>query len=224
MDLTRQCRHETELLDDREGHYVCLLCGLVLDEFFYDPNLTFQKSNPFVSQKLIDKSDHWLGDVCDILDKINLPQRFGFDIIHHFNTCHQTKNRKNLLASIYYVLNHKLGVCLTLAEISNVVGCCKKEIRNQQRPETLNVSVDKDVLTEKYCSMLELDFKTTSLIKEEISKIKKAGHSPTTIVAGSIYLICKRLKLKKTIKNVSDVTSVSAISIQRFVKYVYSQR
>lgn len=224
MDLIGKCSHETELLDDREGHYVCLLCGLVLEEFFYDPNLTFQNSSPFGSQKLIDKSDHWLGDVYDILDKINLPRRFSSDIIHHFNTCHLTKNRKNLLMSIYYVLNDKLGVSLTLAEITNVMGCAKNEIRNQHRPETLNVSLDKDALTEKYCSMLGLDFKTASLIKEEILTIKKAGHSPTTIVAGTIYLVCKRLKLKRTIKNVSDVTSVSAISIQRFVKYVYSQR
>jgi len=222
MSLNKECDHKNEFLDDREGHYVCLSCGLVLDNFFDDRHIKF--SGPLISQSTINKSDRWLEDVCDILDKINIPTRFGADIIHHFKSAHHTKNRQNLIASIYKVLNDKLGVCITLKELSNILGCVKREIRNRQKPEILNVSVDKDALTEKYCSLLGLDFKSASLIKEEIRKVKKAGHSPTTIVAGTIYLTCKKLRLKKTIKNVSDVTTVSSISIQRFVKYANSQR
>jgi len=216
MERHKLCPSKSEILDSQNGHYVCTACGLVLDSFYLDTN----QYNIFENQQIPDK---WIEETKDILDRINIPVSFTDHILKHFELNYRIKNSKYLLDSIYTVLNN-LGIPISLNELANVNGCLKNKINCKNVTEINNVQIDKFVLIEKYCAILQLDFKTTTLIKEKLSKVKKAGHSPTTVVGALIYSTCKELKLKKTIKDIALATSVSPISIQRYLKYEHSQR
>lgn len=217
MERHKLCSAESEILDVRDGHYVCTACGLVLDSHYQDV------SQFPVFEQDVEIPNKWNEETKDILTRLNIPTCYAAHILNHFEKKYDKKNQKNLLDSIYTILN-SLNISITLNELSNVTACHKSKINGNNVTEITNVAVDKTGLVDKYCALLELDFKTETVIKERLKKIKKAGHSPTTIVAGVIYSVCKDLNLKKSIKQIAAFTSVSPISIQRFVKYEHSQR
>jgi len=209
------CSHENTVLDVHEGHYVCSLCGLVTSPYFTT------KQDEFHNE--IGVGDIWYKEACDILDRINIPVSYCEKVIRYLNSHFEKKDRESLIFSIYKVVNDQFGVCLSLHELCNTCGinktkvCCKQKVNE-------NVSIDKITLVEKYYTLLGLSYQTTSLIKEELSNKSLSGHAPLTIIAGTIYQVCKRLKLKITVKKVASATSISQISIQRFCKYDNSPR
>lgn len=216
MATIQLCNHEDTVLDVHEGHYACTLCGLVMSPYFTVRNDEFRherRANP----------DIWHKEACDILDRINFPVSYCDKVIRYFNSHFERKDRESLIFSIYKVLNDQFGVCLSLHEICNICGMDKSKVSDKQKVNE-NVPIDKTILVEKYCAQLELPFKTTSLIKEELLKKSLSGHTPLTVIAGTIYQVCKRLNLKITIKKVALATSVSQISIQRFCKYDNTSR
>lgn len=217
MERHKLCPAESVILDIRDGHYVCTACGLVLDSHYQDVHQT-----PFLEEHC-EIPNKWKEETKDILTRLNIPTCYGDHILQHFESKYDKKNQKNLLDSIYTILN-TLNISVTLNELSNVTAYHKTKINSKNVTEITNVAVDKTALVDKYCAVLELDFQTAAVIKERLKRIKKAGHSPTTIVAGVTYSVCKDLNLKKSIKQIASVTSVSPISIQRFIKYEHSQR
>lgn len=207
------CGHETQVLS--EGSYVCALCGLVMSPYY--------EVKEFHNEILAAK-DSWYKEAHDILDRLNISCAGTCAlVIQYLNEHFKQKNKESLLFSIYKVLNDQVGVCLSLHELCNICGINKSKVYEKQQINQ-NVSVDKTILAEKYCVMLGLNFKTTSLIKDKLSKHKLSGHTPLTVIAGTIYSVCKGLKHKITVKKVSQITSVSQISIQRFIKYDSTQR
>ena len=119
-----------------------------------------------------------------------------------------------LLLVSKYCLN-SLGVSVSLHDLSIATGVHMSKIYLTQKPNE-NVKLDMSSLAEKFCCALKIDFKTTALIKERLTKPTESGHTPATVIAGSIYKIAKERKLKLSIKKISEVTSVSSISIQRY--------
>lgn len=217
MERHRLCARASEILDMREGHYICTECGLVLDSYFQDSD----QFNIFETK--CETPNKWVEQVNDILDRLNIPICYTKHILNHFETKYHRKCEKNLFDAIYTVLNN-FNISITLNELANVTAYPKRKINGTNVLEITNISVDKCALVDKYCALLNLDYKTATVIKDRLHKIRKAGHSPTTIVAGVIYSVCKDLNHKITIKKISSYTSVSAISIQRFIKYEHTQR
>jgi transcription initiation factor TFIIIB Brf1 subunit/transcription initiation factor TFIIB len=72
---------------------------------------------------------------------------------------------------------------------------------------------------EKYATLLKLDFETITLIKERINNLPNSGHNPNSVIAATIYQICKLTKQPISMKKVSLVTQVSCVSIQRYNKF-----
>lgn len=217
MASIQLCGHETSIIDEHEGHYVCTQCGLVMSPYFIGGHKSYNE--------ILSENDSWHREARDILDRINISVNISIcdQVIRYFNAHFERKNRESLIFSIYKVLNDQIGVCLSLHELCNICGVDKSKVYNKQKINQ-NVSIDKTILVEKYCKMLGLTFKTTSLIKEELDKQRPSGHTPSTIIAGTIYSVCKKLKEKVTVKKVSQITSVSQISIQRFYKYDSTSR
>lgn len=215
MASIQLCGHETTVLDEHEGHYVCTLCGLVISPYFTT------RGNEFHHE--IRSANIWHKEACDILDRINIPVFYCDEIIRYLNVHFEKKNRESLMFAIYKVLNDQLGMCLSLHELCNASGINKSKVYEKQIINE-NVLIDKTILAEKYCMLLGLPFKTTSLVKEELCKKSISGHAPSTIIAGTIYQVCKKLKLKIPIKKVASATTVSQISIQRFCKHDNSSR
>ena len=205
------CDHY-EIVNHHEGETVCCLCGVILSSQYYE-NLPL-KDNSICHASTEFK---WVDEAKNVLDRMHLTLQYSDDIIKYLYKNYKVKNDYNLAYSIYKVLNEVHMVPVTLQEICNTTGARKKSVFMHQ-PLGDNIVLDKTDFVVKYCTLLGAGFKNVSLVKELISKQKPSGHSPTTIIAGCLYIILKKLKHKVTIKKVSQVTAVSPISIQRFIK------
>ena len=64
---------------------------------------------------------------------------------------------------------------------------------------------------------LNLNFKQFTLIKESI-KDSNNGFNPSTIISAHIYRFCRLNKLNITLKQISCITGISCMSIQRHMK------
>lgn len=206
------CDHY-EIVNQHEGETVCCLCGFVLNFQHFSE---LQHDN-LTHDELI--HSRWADEAKNILDRMHLPLVYAEKIVKHLNENYKAKNTCSLAYSVYKVLNNDYMVPITLQEVCDITGARKKSIFMQQ-PVGDNIILDKTEFVERYCYLLGLDFKKISLVKEMIAKQKPSGHSPTTIIAGCIYLSLKKLNHKISIKKVSEITRVSSISIQRFIKNV----
>lgn len=208
------CLHEDYIIDCHEGAIICTSCGLVLSDYYEGESLPeIQHPYPTLSK--------WADEAINILDMIHLPPSFVDKIIHYFSANYPHKSYAALIFSIYKILNDVYDAGVSLKDLSNVTGVSKPSIFAAQKlGENIILNTVKSV--EKHCITLKLSPKTISLIKAYINENAPSGHSPSTILAGSIYVVCKKLKIKLSIKKIAQVTTVSQISIQRFAKHVHS--
>lgn len=197
--FSEQCEHKNQLLDEIEGCYVCTDCAKVLDPFFCE--LKVKKPQEDVS--LEEKNT---AVISEISHRLNIPTL-------------NLKDEKNDLksASKLYLEANKKNFSVTLKEMSAVSGFSQKQLGKGIK-NTITV-LDTSNLLEKYCKLLELNFQTYAVIKETIAKSEQTGHNPITIVASHIYEHLKKTKTKKiSMKQICEVTGISSISIQRYLK------
>lgn len=195
------CEHKNQVIDDHEGTYVCLDCAKVIDNVFVP---IFEDKEKISEECML--NDLNTNDVSnEIAHRLNIP---------NFIKTNEKKNVKSI--SNVYIHANKNNFTVTLKEMSAVSGfSCKqigKEIKN-----TVTV-LDIPTLLEKYCKLLEIDYKTYTVIKDNIYKHEQTGHNPLTVVASHIYFHMKSVKKKLSMKNICDVVGISSISIQRYIK------
>lgn len=199
-----ECEHLRDIIDLGESNHVCYDCGLVLDKHFE------------IYQAPLDSTeyDEWAELAKDILDRYHISTNYYSFIMKDFNSKKGKKSMEKLLFSTYKVLNG-MGVNVSLHDLSMSTGISLSKIYFEQKPNE-TVTIDMPAMAERHCFSLNIDFHTMSVIKEILNRPQESGHTPATIVAGTIYKVCKKKNLGITIKKISDVTSVSPISIQRF--------
>ena len=73
-------------------------------------------------------------------------------------------------------------------------------------------------LLEKYCSYLGFDYKTYSLIKNELPRQNLSGHNPLTIISATIYKYCKKNNIRISMKKIASTVKISCVSIQRYLR------
>jgi len=201
------CAHEKVIEDYREGTVVCTSCGLVLSSLFLHQLVN-------LSEQRTEADDVVLSDIQHLLDRIHVPLCHAYRIeAFHKKNCFN-KSKQSIAFSVYRTLND-IGIPITMKEVSNI-SHIKKESLNRVRCDDNLIQIDSSVLVEKYSKLLDLSYKTTTVIKKEISSAPISGHNPNSVLASLIYQVCKRSKIKISIKKVAEVTSVSCISIQRY--------
>ena len=199
------CEHKNQVIDEHEGIYICEDCAKVLDNIYIEPfdsnfktEITFDNQNVLNSNKISSEFIH----------RLNIPDL-------------NVEDKKNELkcASNIYLEANKSNCTVTLKEISAISGySCKQISKETKNTVTL---LNQPTLIEKFCKLLNLDYKTYTVIKENISKKEQSGHNPLTIVASHIYLHLKKEKKKKiSMKKICDVVGISSISIQRYLKSI----
>jgi transcription initiation factor TFIIIB Brf1 subunit/transcription initiation factor TFIIB len=109
------------------------------------------------------------------------------------------------------------GCPISLKEISAVSGLTNSEIYKHQNSNDAIILRPEEML-EKYCTILKLNFKEYSVIKENIKGSLKTGHNNLTIIGANIYLYGKQNNLKLSIKLIAKTLNISCISIQRYIK------
>jgi transcription initiation factor TFIIIB Brf1 subunit/transcription initiation factor TFIIB len=196
------CSHETTIEDERGGCVVCTECGLVLEE-----KLFFDYRKPFLTEK-----NETNDEIKELLSRVNLPDSYANLI---FKNCLQNP-KKSIPYVLYKTLNDD-GNPISIKTISSVSGLCDSKIYDFQEKDKI-ILLKPELMTEKYCKLLLLDFKSTSVIKEKIKNSLKSGHNPLTVIASHIYIHCKENKIKISMKHIARTLNISTISIQRYIQ------
>jgi transcription initiation factor TFIIIB Brf1 subunit/transcription initiation factor TFIIB len=206
------CSHFNSVIDEKEGSIICTDCGLVLEEKlfkFYGGNL---------SSGEMETSSCLKEDVKEILSKLGLPDVFSKMIVQSFkNDMSEKKKKKDYLAYVVYKTLNENNIPISIKEISSVSGLSDNSIYDMQEKNKSVVLQPSDLL-EKYCSYLGLDYKTYSLIKNELPIQNISGHNPLTVVAATIYKYCKKNNIKISMKKIATTVKISCVSIQRYLK------
>ena len=204
------CRVSDLIADTREGFYVCSMCGLVKDNIYDDgpmpDTINFYHPTDFMV----------IEEIKDMLDRVHIPITHAQSCFNYYKKKYKGYNRKAMVFSIYFVLN-SMSFTISLKDLLNVNGLGGESTFSTQKKNE-NVLLDVLDMVEKYCIMLNLNYTETSLIKEKIKSSPKSGHTPLTTIAGNIYLHCKESNKKYSVKKISQITQVSTISIQRYIK------
>lgn len=194
------CQHINQIIDEHEGTYICTDCAQVVSNFFCEEK--FQRLDNILPPQQ--------NEATEILSRLNLPDGF-IDFIEEKNDKDKTNITTNA-TKIYLTTNINNSV-VTLKEISAITGINSKKIAKKET----NI-IDKYLLLEKYCALLDLNYKTYTVIKEKLKTYQLSGHNPLTVVASAIYIHSKENKLKLSMKKISDCFGISSISIQRYLK------
>jgi transcription initiation factor TFIIIB Brf1 subunit/transcription initiation factor TFIIB len=202
------CEHLNLTDDYHEGTVVCLSCGLVISPLFI---------NQLSSVKQLQFQEDISTEISNLLDRIHIPICYSNQILSYFNKNFTTKSKHALIFSSYKVLND-LDIPISIKEISNVSSVSKKNINKVQQNNSF-VHFNSNTTVEKYSKILNLCYKTTTLIKKRVASVPVSGHNPNSVIASVIYQVCKEQKIKASIKKIAEVTSVSCISIQRYNNY-----
>jgi transcription initiation factor TFIIIB Brf1 subunit/transcription initiation factor TFIIB len=197
------CTHINQVIDEREGTMVCLDCGYVVAEQIYHETSLLREENNNLSCQ-----------IKDILDKLFLPHCFTADIIRNYN---KLTKKKHLLEYVIYLTLHEMGYPISIKDIACVTGITDSKIYDLQENDKAICLQPHDLL-EKYCNLLQLDYKTYSLIKNDLPTKIETGHNPLTVIASTIYKFSKNNKLKLSMKQIASVVNISTVSIQRYIR------
>lgn len=206
------CQHLTQIEDFHEGTIVCSLCGLVLSPLFIDQITQLSDSCHDSSTK-----NFSLTEIRNLLDRVHISTCFATQIDAHLKKNFTTISKKAIVYSIFKILN-ELDIPISMKELSHACYMNKKML-HQAQSENDFIHINFLDIVEKYAKLLNLNFKTITLIKETINKCPMSGHNPNSILASTIYQVCKLTKQRISIKKVSEVTQVSCVSIQRYNKF-----
>jgi len=161
-----------------------------------------------------------LDDVKDILDRIHIPKIYATHIVKYYLSRYKGNNSKAIVLSMYKVLND-FAFNISLRDLLNVMGLSRQGTFKTQK-QNENVFLETAEMIEKYCKEIELTYKDMTVIKERIKCLPPSGHTPLTIIAGNIYLYCKSIKKKISLKRIAKITQISVISVQRYIKHYYN--
>jgi transcription initiation factor TFIIIB Brf1 subunit/transcription initiation factor TFIIB len=206
------CSHINSVIDEKEGTIICTVCGLVLEEKlfkFYGHNL---------SSDIVGKSSCLKEDVKEILAKLGLPDVFTKMIVQNFeNEIDEKKRKKDYLAYVVYKTLNENNFPISIKEISSISGISDSTIYGMQEVNKSVILQPCDLL-EKYCSYLGFDYKTYSLIKNELPRQNLSGHNPLTIISATIYKYCKKNNIRISMKKIASTVKISCVSIQRYLR------
>ena len=197
------CAHINQITDVREGTIVCTDCGLVLTDKIFNDTIKTRDTYSVLSLQ-----------IKDILEKLFLPECFTSDIIKKYLSL---PKKKYLLEYIVYLTLHESGFPISIKDIAHVTGIPDTKIYDLQ-DNNESIFLKPEMMLEKYCTHLKLDYKTYSVIKKDLPQNIKTGHNPLTVIASIIYSYCKRKKIKISMKQIATVVNISPVSIQRYLR------
>jgi len=190
------CKHLNVVIDEHEGIYICTDCAYVISNYFIHDRIINTEFQTQEENK----------DTLEILARLNLPDSFK-DFISNQNES-LVNNASNI-----YIKTNEINSVVTLKEMSSITG-----IKPQKLAKNMTNVINKELLLEKYCTILDIDFKSSTVIKENYLSKEITGHNPLTVVASAIYIYSKKENKKLSMKKISDVFGISPISIQRYLK------
>ena len=206
--MLTECEHSYPVIDEHEGTTVCCDCGLVLEKQIYVEKIHKQENNENPLEEVLKKSLR--NDALEVLSRLNLPTEI----------LNQLTREKQKIDNLFDAINKTAAV--TTKEFCAATGLNNKKLvkLNQNKILTTNITL----LLEKYCKLLDLSYRDYTLIKALIDKKPPSGHPPLTVIGYYILCYCRTNKIKKSMKDICSVLSISTISLQRYRRHELSCR
>ena len=181
-------------------------------------------------------------EISDICRKSNLPKIIETEAKSLYKIISDTKisrgnNRKGIIASCIYFACKTCNVPRSQKEIAHIFELkipimtkgCKlfQEIihmsKNKDRVINAN-SISSDNFIERFCNRLNIDENKVNFIKSIENKVKNTSLisevRPDSIAAGSILLYCKLNNLNIGKKEISDISCISEVTINKCCKKI----
>ena len=202
------CEHKYPVIDEHEGTTVCCDCGLVIEKEHYISPLVWDEPSAVPVRDILQKNGR--NDAVELLSRLNLSE----DVLNQLP--HNQQNIDNL----FDVIN-KTSV-VTTKEFCAASGIRNKKLVKMNQNKVIDTNIS--LLLEKYCKMLNLNYRDYTVIKEQLEHRPSSGHPPLTIIGYYISQYCRSKKIKKSMKQICSILAISVISIQRYRKYELSCR
>jgi transcription initiation factor TFIIIB Brf1 subunit/transcription initiation factor TFIIB len=204
------CEHKYPVIDEHEGTTVCCDCGLVIENDYYISPLTKQEEHTSLEVEPNTTDKKVRNDALELLNRLNLPT----DMINQVP--HSQQNIDNL----YNIINK--NSVITTKEFCAASGIHNKKLVKMNQNKVIDTNIF--LLLEKYCKLLDLNYRDYTLIKAKLEERPSTGHPPLTVIGYYIFQYCHTNKIKKSMKLICSVLAISVISIQRYRKHELSCR
>jgi transcription initiation factor TFIIIB Brf1 subunit/transcription initiation factor TFIIB len=233
---SNECAHSQTVDDDQEGTTVCLNCCRVLDQLYFC-NYEIGNGNGidlYTSKDFCD-SFIFLKDVCaNSMIPYNMVS-YAHDYFKVLKNNHliSGKNFSNKVIASYALYetlsNHSISRSAREIELITGTKCASLwKVENCLNLE--EIIGNPEDFVERYCTALDIDFFKMKIIKGIVSNMSQfndvwgfGGIRPDSIVAAVIYLYCKEINFKISMKSVCQVCSVSYGNIYKIVNRLPSK-
>lgn len=221
------CDHKYIVEDLHEGTIVCVDCCLVIEEQLFMPSYehtTHISCQQNKGQSSIEcASESLLRNVCD---RLHIPKNVLDDSIEQYTTLKsyfkekKTFKADDIAAFALYDTLSRHSASRSMGEIeshTNVLHGAIWAIESALCSTTTVVNVCD--LIDSHCKSLEIPFYYTSIMKNIVENIKGLGAThPRCLSALVIYLYCKEINIKLTMKQVCIVCQVSSPTIHKIIR------
>ena len=227
------CTHDQTVIDESGGVYVCIQCGLVLDQLLLPTTDTHDVDNDTRETHLLpcDKgkvgTSLWFVNLCHNNHILPSFASAMFKQYTHATTRHIPYGRvkKDYLraACVYYVLAIN-GAGKTMKEIASM--CHISRIRTLSQYIKIHFPKSFDVhardLMRRWCAYLNLPRTVTQKLCSGVSALVQSSQSAgwfrssSVTVAGYLYVMSEQLHYTVPLSSIALVTRVSPPSIRAF--------
>lgn len=206
------CSHLSVYDDEKEGHSVCLNCGLVLQQLFTFSHFNEEKEYSF--------EEKFLQDVCKENNLAgNIPQK-----AYELWTLHFPEMRKShffYYASLAFCLYEALlyaDLTHSLTEISRMTGVTPKKIKKLESQMKYNNNYFQKPIhfIERYGKILYIPFFHIKIMTNiALHLIDFHYIKPQCVSAMIIYLYCQENDLDYSLKDICSVCQVSISHVKQ---------
>ena len=220
------CLHQQTVDDDREGHSVCLLCGLVLEQLYQqqDRRETLIQTSP---EKMREEEDPVCKFLLDVAAHAEIPKSVISYAMSYLKKIqyqlmwHEPRFSDKTLASyaLYETLSRN-SISRTAEEIAFFTQCKLTKLWAVESAlnlkDTLNHPLD---YVERFCTLLDLEFQEMKTIRGIVGNMFGwGGIRPQCVVAVVIYLYCKELNKKLSLVKICEMCDVSSTNIYAIIR------
>jgi transcription initiation factor TFIIIB Brf1 subunit/transcription initiation factor TFIIB len=233
-----ECFHPSTMNND-EGFYVCIDCGLVIEQAF-DNTATFINSSSY------SEIENYPGSSTQKRPEYNA-EMILFETCHRYNLAniifYQAKKaiktiRKRKLkissdvvaATALFETLTRMNVPRTADEVCSMFNISQAQLWNNHNPtEIINsdLMIDQPIkMGERFAALLNLPFKDLQQTFKKLAEFSKnafGGYRPQSLAAAAIFSFTRNSKAYRiTLDRISEVTGVSKGCIRKLANRLFS--
>ena len=222
--------------DEREGHAVCVECGLVMEPIYLHP----PENTNDVKIPLSKNTDEKEGELLTLCDKLQLCSNVAGKVLEAWEPVkkwragskkHEEKHSKRgLMAMVVYQSLIEQNIPRPISHICQEAGVHPKIVWHwtkmyyQKNDKNSEKMADPLEMCEYFLKPLNLSFQDLKKIKKMVSCYETLSFAPKTLMAACAYAFLKKKQERKySIQTIAKLLGVSVMSVYR-CKYAFKEK